>query len=100
MGVSICLNHLGHRGLENRAMMGSTTTMETFDPLDPAFLDKFVGDDNKEEIQYFSSSSNDEDEDAVVPKKRKKKKSPTTTTMSKDEGEGAEDFEDGFTFDA
>ena len=67
--------------------MGS---IETFDPLDPEFLDSIAED---KEIEYFSSTSEDDDEDAVKPKKRKKK------TAKEAQGKGAEDFQDGFTFD-
>ena len=72
--------------------MGS---MASFDPLDPAFLDSIAED---KEVQYFSETSEDDDEDAVKIKKRKKK-SEKTTTAKEAEGKGAEDFQDGFTFD-
>ena len=67
--------------------MGSMTT---FDPLDPAFLDSIADD---KEVEYFSETSEDDDEDAVKIKKRK------TTTAKEAQGKGAEDFQDGFTFD-
>ena len=68
-----------------------TTTIETFDPLDPAFLASIAED---KDIEHFSSTSEDEDEDAVKPKKRKKK------TAKEAQGKGADDFQDGFSFDA
>ena len=67
------------------------TTIETFDPLDPAFLASIAED---KDIGHFSSTSEDEDEDAVKPKKRKKK------TAKEAQGKGADDFQDGFSFDA